>query len=46
MELFVQQLDLQKYLGTESRRPFALFGTSVVSGSGYLDVFQWLASLL
>ena len=43
MDLFVQALALDRYLGgTGMRRPFAVFRTSVVDGTGYLDVFQWL----
>ena len=44
MEAIVQALDLGGYLSNGAKRPFALFQTSVVDGSGYPEAFQWLSS--
>jgi hypothetical protein len=46
MDEVVEALELQRYLGATAPRPFALFGTSVVDGTGYPEVFQWLSSLV
>jgi len=44
MDAIVQALDLGGYLSNGAKRPFALFQTSVVDGSGYPEAFQWLSS--